>query len=445
MKKPNILVVDDNRGVLTAVKLLLAPHYPQIHTLTSPVNLISTIQSEKIDILLLDMNFRAGINNGNEGLFWLNEVKTTHPQVDVILCTAYAEINLAITGIKQGASDFMVKPWDNKKLLETLENIAKKRTVATGKKKDENSIPSMFWGSSIKMQKLKQLIEKTATTDANILITGENGTGKEMLAREIHKQSHRSIQSMVSLDMGAITESLFESELFGHVKGAFTDAKMDREGKFEAANHSSLFLDEIANLPYALQAKLLASIQNRTITKVGSNQAINIDIRLICATNANLPAMVRNKEFREDLLYRINTIKIEIPPLRERKEDISELAQLFITKYSKRYNRQCIELSETAKTTLLSHTWPGNIRELQHTIEKAVIVSEGKIIEGKDLDIDHSMTVETEECQAKTLEDMEYQMIKQSITKNQGNLSIVASELGISRQTLYNKIKKYEL
>ena len=295
------------------------------------------------------------------------------------------------------------------------------------------------------MQKLKQLIEKTATTDANILITGENGTGKEMLAREIHKQSHRSIQSMVSLDMGAITESLFESELFGHVKGAFTGAISNRKGKFESADNGTLFLDEIANLPYALQAKLLASIQNRTITKVGSNQAINIDIRLICATNANLPAMVRNKEFREDLLYRINTIKIEIPPLRERKEDITELAQLFITKYSKRYNRPCIELSETAKTTLLSHTWPGNIRELQHTIEKAVIVSEGKIIEAKDLDIDHSMTVETKECQAKTLEDMEYQMIKQSITKNQGNLSIVASELGISRQTLYNKIKRYEL
>lgn len=364
MKKPgNILIVDDNRGVLTAVQLLLKPHFEKIITLTSPVTLTSALREETPSVVLLDMNFASGINTGNEGLFWLQEIKRLHPSLPVVLFTAYGDIDLAVRGIKEGATDFIVKPWDNQKLVETLLNAA----LPADNRKNGQSTPSMtssmYWGESSPMQQLRSLVEKVSVTDANILITGENGTGKEMLAREIHLLSPRRNKEMIAVDMGAITESLFESELFGHMKGSFTDAYADRPGKFETANHSTLFLDEIGNLPYHLQAKLLTVLQRRSIVRVGSNQPIPVNIRLICATNRNLSEMVQNNEFREDLLYRINTIHLEIPPLRERPEDILPLAERFIARFCKQYDKAPLRLSDAACTKLKAHPWYGNIRD----------------------------------------------------------------------------------
>ena len=340
MKKPgNILIVDDNRGVLTAVQLLLKPHFEKIITLPSPVTLTSVLREENPSVVLLDMNFTSGINTGNEGLFWLQEIKRLRPSLPVVLFTAYGDIDLAVRGIKEGATDFIVKPWDNQKLVETLLNAAQAIHNKNNGKIASPVTSAMYWGESPIMQQLRSLVEKVAITDANILITGENGTGKEMLAREIHALSSRRTKEMVAVDMGAITESLFESELFGHTKGSFTDAYADRPGKFETADHSTLFLDEIGNLPYHLQAKLLTVLQRRSIVRVGSNQPIAVDIRLICATNRNLNEMVQRNEFREDLLYRINTIHLEIPPLRERPEDILPLAERFITRFCKQYDK----------------------------------------------------------------------------------------------------------
>ena len=418
-----IIIVDDNKGVLTAVQLLLKNHFSKAITLSSPVSLSSVLREENPEVVLLDMNFTSGINNGNEGLFWLHEIKRQYPNLPVVLFTAYADIDLAVRGIKEGATDFIVKPWDNQKLVETLLNAASqaKEGKKKNRKKENPSIAAMYWGESSAMQQLRMLVEKVATTNANILITGENGTGKEMLAREIHALSSRYKETMVSVDMGAITESLFESELFGHVKGSFTDAHADRTGKFEAANHSSLFLDEIGNLPYHLQAKLLTAIQQRSIVRVGSNEPVPVDIRLICATNRNLQGMVDKGEFREDLLYRINTIHVEIPPLRNRREDIVPLAERFITRFCKQYDKAPISLTASACEKLTAHSWYGNIRELEHAIEKAVIICDGNSIPA------------------------EKAMIRKALDKCGGNLSAVASQLGITRQTLYNKMKKFGL
>ena len=336
-KSGNILIVDDNRGVLTALQLLLKPYFDKITVLSSPVTLPATLREDTWQAVLLDMNFTSGINTGNEGLYWLHEIKKQYPALPVVLFTAYADIDLAVRGIKEGATDFIVKPWDNGKLVETLLNAAQ-NAPASGKKTattPASTASSMYWGESPVMQQLRMLVEKVAATDANILITGENGTGKEMLAREIHALSARHRKEMISVDMGAITESLFESELFGHVKGAFTDAHTDRPGKFEVADHSTLFLDEIGNLPYHLQAKLLTAIQRRSIVRVGSNPPVPVDIRLICAPNRNLSDMADKGAVREDLLYRINTIHLEIPALRERQEDIIPLAERFITRFCK--------------------------------------------------------------------------------------------------------------
>ena len=382
-----IIIVDDNKGVLTAVQLLLKNHFSKVITLSSPVSLSTVLREENPEVVLLDMNFTSGINNGNEGLFWLHEIKRQYRDLPVVLFTAYADIDLAVRGIKEGASDFVVKPWDNQKLLETLLNAASqaKDGKKKNRKKESSPVSAMYWGESSAMQQLRTLIEKVATTNANILITGENGTGKEMLAREIHALSPRFAESMISVDMGAITESLFESELFGHVKGSFTDAHADRTGKFEAADRSSLFLDEIGNLPFHLQAKLLTAIQQRSIVRVGSNQSIPVDIRLICATNRNLQEMVDKGLFREDLLYRINTIHVEIPPLRKRKEDIVPLAERFIARFCKQYDKASISLSPAACEKLTAHAWYGNIRELEHAIEKAVIIAENREPGNRDL------------------------------------------------------------
>ena len=449
-KQGTILVVDDNKGILTAVQMLLGTCFEKVITISTPNKIKATLHDENIDVVLLDMNFSAGINTGNEGLFWLSEIKKEDASIQVVLFTAYADIDLAVRGIKEGAADFVVKPWDNAKLLETLKTAYNIRTanrkgisIATDKLVVSKE-SGMFWGESNAMQQLRSLIEKVARTDANILVTGENGTGKEMLAREIHLLSNRKKETLVPVDMGAITETLFESELFGHVKGAITDARAARPGKFEVANKGTLFLDEIGNLSYHLQAKLLTALQRRSIVRVGSNTPIPVNIRLICATNRDLQEMVQKGDFREDLLYRINTIHVEIPPLRERPEDIVPLTEIFLSKYTKIYGKTAMCLSLDAKEKLKAQPWFGNIRELEHTIEKAVIIAERSVLDGNDFDFPRAKKKPVTK-EATTLEEMEYNMIKNAMDKYSGNLSLVASQLGISRQTLYNKIKRYEL
>lgn len=448
-KQGTILVVDDNKGILTAVQMLLGTCFEKVITISTPNKIKMTLHNEDVDVVLLDMNFSAGINTGNEGLFWLSEIKKEEPAVQVVLFTAYADIDLAVRGIKEGATDFVVKPWNNTKLLETLKTaydirIASRKGIPHESDKQVISKESgMFWGESNTMQQLRNLIEKVAKTDANILITGENGTGKEMLAREIHMLSNRKKEAMIPVDMGAITETLFESELFGHMKGSFTDARADRPGKFEAANNGSLFLDEIGNLSYHLQAKLLTALQRRSIVRVGSNTPIPINIRLICATNRDLPEMVQKEQFREDLLYRINTIHVEIPSLRDRPEDIVPLTEIFLVKYTTIYGKPSMHLTTDAKDKLKQQPWFGNIRELEHTIEKAVIITEGDTLDSTNFDFPRKKDSPMKEVT--TLEEMENKMIKNAMDKYNGNLSLVASQLGISRQTLYNKIKRYEL
>ena len=444
-KQGTILIVDDNKGVLTAVQLLLKNYFTKVITLASPVTLPAVLREEMPEVVLLDMNFTSGINNGNEGLFWLHEIKRLRPALPIVLFTAYADIDLAVRGIKEGAADFIVKPWDNWKLVDTLQNAVAHAKSGKRKNADEEkaSVSLMYWGTSNTMQQLRRLVEKVAATDANILITGENGTGKEILAREIHALSARQQEKMIAVDMGAVTESLFESELFGHVKGSFTDAHADRIGKFEVADRSTLFLDEIGNLPYHLQAKLLTAIQRRSIVRVGSNEPLPINIRLICATNRNLQEMADRGEFREDLLYRINTIHIEIPPLRERKEDIVPLAERFIARFCKQYDKAPLSLSLPAKDKLAAHPWYGNIRELEHAIEKAVIISDGTSIPAELFQLPRR--TEMPDTTASTLEEMEMSMIREALDKCHGNLSAVAVQLGITRQTLYNKMKKFGL
>lgn len=443
-KTKTILIIDDNKGVLSALKLLLRPHFERILTLPSPITVPSVLRQENPDVVLLDMNFTDALNSGNEGLYWLHEIKRISPALPVVLFTAYGDISLAVRGIKEGATDFVVKPWDNAKLIETLLNACNQASKSR-KKKEERKPSAMYWGASAPMRHLRALVEKIAETDANVLITGENGTGKEMLAREIHSLSKRFKRDMVTVDMGAVTETLFESELFGHKKGAFTDAHADRAGKFEAAHEGSIFLDEIGNLPYHLQAKLLTVLQSRSVVRVGTNHPIPVDVRLICATNANLDERVAQGKFREDLLYRINTIHLEIPPLRERKEDIIPLAELFIERFSKQYDKGSLTLSEEAKQKLKEHPWYGNIRELEHAIEKAVIICDDVTISYAAFHFPKKSLTPVQEAAVETLEDMELVMIRKAIDKHEGNLSAVASQLGITRQTLYNKMKKYGL
>lgn len=458
MKKDGtIVVVDDNRSMLTAVEILLNGIFEKVVTLGSPNRLLSTLREVKADVLLLDMNFSSGINSGNEGLYWLSEVKKADPSIEVVLFTAYADIDLAVKAMQRGATDFVVKPWNNAKLVATLQaalSLRKSRSEAKQLGDIKRSFSpeggagenAMFWGTSPAMRRLRAIVEKVADTDANILITGENGTGKEMLAREIHRLSARKDELIVTVDLGAIPETLFESELFGHVKGAFTDARSDRAGKFEAASNGSLFLDEIGNLPYHQQAKLLSAIQSRSIVRVGSNSPIPVNIRLISATNRDLNQMVSAGEFREDLLYRINTIHIEIPPLAQRTEDIVPLAQIFLKRYAAKYNKTCAGFNDAALEKLMSHNWSGNIRELQHTVEKAVIMADSDLITADELLISRREgNAGTQAIAPSTLEEMERSMIANALQRHGGNLSAVAAQLGVTRQTLYNKIKKYNL
>ena len=448
-KEGTLLIVDDNRSILAALRLLLEKYFARVLTLPTPNRLATTLREEQIDVILLDMNFTAGINTGNEGIYWLGEIHARRPDIKVVLFTAYADIDLAVRAMRDGAVDFVVKPWDNDRLVASLRNaynLARSAREVKQLKEIKRELASeqpMFWGESPAMARIREIVEKVAATDANILITGENGTGKEMLAREIHNRSARSGELMVSVDMGAVPETLFESELFGHMKGSFTDAHADRAGKFEAASRSTLFLDEIGNLPYHLQAKLLTAIQRRSIVRVGSNTPIPVDIRLICATNRNLPEMVAKGEFREDLLYRINTIHLEIPSLRERPEDIIPLAELFIARFCKQYDKPPVRLTDGACEKLTLHPWYGNIRELEHAIEKAIIICDNETLPAELFQL--ARRTGTPEAAASTLEEMEMQMIRKTLDKCSGNLSAVAAQLGITRQTLYNKMKKYGL
>jgi DNA-binding NtrC family response regulator len=432
---------------------LLQFEFETVITIPSPNQIAAELRKNDFDVVLLDMNFSTGINTGNEGIYWLGEIKKLSPTCEVVMITAYGDVELAVKALKYGAADFILKPWENEKLIATLRSAYKLRrsnlevdqlknrekTI----KKEMNTDQRQLIGSSPKMIKVLQLIAKVAKTEANVLITGENGTGKELVAREIHQKSDRSSELLVSIDMGAIPETLFESELFGHKKGAFTDAREDRIGKFQLAHQGTLFLDEIGNLPMPLQAKLLAALENRTIIPVGSNKPSPIDVRLISATNCDLDDLVNKQQFRQDLLYRLNTIRIEVPPLRERGEDIEMLATFFLKRYEKKYHKSQLRLSSEAIRKLSKYHWPGNVRELQHSIEKAVILSDSLIINGDDFSFKSASGVK--ESRASTLEEMERLMIEAAMDKNNGNLTFVANQLGISRQTLYNKIKRYDL
>lgn len=432
-----LLVIDDNKNVLSAVRILMESKVDEVITSTSPDFIPQLIRKHSPQVVLLDMNFRTTINNGNEGLFWLREIKRLSPSTSVVLFTAYADVALAVEGMKIGATDFVVKPFDNTNLEDTL-------MTAFGNKKgkeQKSSSPQMLWGESAEMQQVKTLVERVAPTDANILITGENGTGKDLLAREIHRLSKRSTGPIEIVDMGAVIETLFESELYGHAKGAFTDAKAERAGKFETAHGGTLFLDEIGNLPYHLQAKLLTSLQQRKIIRVGTNTPRDIDIRLICATNRNLPQMVAAGEFRQDLFYRINTVPIELPPLRNRPEDIPQLVEMFVHKYANIYSRPTVSVTKEAMRRLCSQSWPGNIRQLEHTVEKALILSDSSTLDIHDFDL-HETSIASG-MESTTLESIERNAINAAIKLHNGNMSEVARYLGITRQTLYNKLRKY--
>ena len=449
MQTGTVLIVDDNKSVLTSLELLLEDEFERVETASNPNSILSVLDTMPVDLVILDMNFSAGVNTGNEGLFWLRRIQEIAPELPVIMLTAYGDGELAVKALKSGAVDFILKPWDNEVLLEkipaALQAVEREKVKQkTDRNRPDRPVePAMIIGHSAVMMKLIKVVTKVAKTDANILITGENGTGKEMLAREIHRLSLRSRREMINVDMGAVSESLFESEMFGHEKGAFTDARENRPGKFEAASGSTLFLDEIGNLPVGLQAKLLAALQNREVTRLGSNRKIPIDIRLIAATNRDLPELVKQSLFREDLYYRINTIQIEIPPLRNRREDIPLFIDYFLKKYTALYNQPGLTIHPQAATKLERYDWPGNIRELQHTIEKAVILAEKNVIRAADLFIRPGKSVSFSD--APNLGEVERKTIEAAITQNDGNLTAAAEQLGVSRQTLYNKLKRFNL
>jgi len=447
----HILIVDDTKSILSALEILLQFEFKQVNSMSNPNQLSSYEQLTSVDIVLLDMNFTAGVNTGNEGLFWLKEIKKKSPHTEVIMMTAYGAVDLAVKALKEGAADFVLKPWNNERLLTTVKSTyklkASRSEVKELKQKEKqlkeviNQDKNYIIGNSPALSRVLNLTRKVAKTDVNVLITGENGTGKELIARELHRLSTRSHEVFIPVDMGTITESLFESELFGHTKGAFTDAKQDRSGKFEAANKGTLFLDEIGNLSLQAQSKLLSAIQHKTIIPVGSNTPIKVDIRLICATNSNLEKMVAEGLFREDLLYRINTIALEVPALRERDQDSLVLADFYLQKFAHKYHKPGLRINDKAQEKLLSYSWPGNVRELQHTLERAVILCDGLVIKPDDFILNSSAPVLTSP-ESITLAEMEERMIANALANHDGNYSAAAAELGITRQTLYNKLKK---
>ena len=453
-QKGKILIVDDDAYVALSLKMYLEQHFDEVTTIHQPDKIPSELQKLDVDVVLLDMNFQQGESSGKEGMKWLRKIVELSPDTSVILMTAYGDINLAVEAIKEGASDFLVKPWQNEKLLATVNTAYKlnqeKRTVKHLRSKQKyitnlNNQYADFIGQSAEMKSLYKQIEKVATTDANVLILGSNGTGKELVAKAIHKNSHRFEEVFITVDLGAVSESLFESELFGHKKGSFTDAKEDRIGRFEAAAGGTIFLDEIGNLPLSLQAKLLTVLQNRKITRLGTNEPIDIDVRVICATNGNLRTMVREGTFREDLLYRINTVSMQLPPLKERIDDIPLLVEHFLKTYCKKYQKEGIRIPEYVITKLQSYHWPGNIRELQHAIERAVIMSDGGELQSGDFLFLSQPEDKTPTIDNYNLEGLEEWAVKNAIKKHRGNISHAARELGLSRGAMYRRIEKYGL
>ena len=450
IKNASILIIDDDPDVLTAVRLMLKTEVKEVVTEKNPENIRWHLTKDDYDIILLDMNFTSSINTGNEGLFWLKEIRKLRADAAVIMITAYGDIDLAVRSLKEGASDFVVKPWHNEKLMTTIKDILKRKSNKTGPYTLSNNssiVGKELLGESEAMQQIFYKIEKIAPTDANILILGENGTGKDLIAKAIHQQSLRAANPFIKVDVGALTESLFESELFGHKKGAFTDAREDRTGRFEAANKGTLFLDEIGNIPLHLQAKLLSVLQNRQVTRLGSNEPTAIDIRLICATNVPLSELANETRFRKDLIYRINTVEITVPPLRKRDNDIILLARYFSKLYSKKYMKPSLELDTYAMEKLMNHHYPGNVRELQYIIERAVIMADGDVLEAKDLlfsPIESSTAVEVE-SEATKLSDVEKNTILRVIEKHSGNITRAAKELGLTRTALYRRLSKYDI
>ena len=450
-----ILIIDDDRDVLLAAKLFLKQHLSIVHTEENPENIPDLMHNETYDVILLDMNFSRDATSGKEGFMWLNKILEIDPATVVILITGYGDIELAVQGIKEGATNFLLKPWDNKKLVATITTSLQLRkskveleTLRTKQKvmiADQHRSHRNIIGDSMEMQKVLETVRKVAVTDANVIILGENGTGKELIARAIHMASAKKDEGFISVDLGAISESLFESELFGFKKGAFTDAKEDRAGRFEAANKGTIFLDEIGNLSMSLQSKLLSVIQNRKVVRLGTNKEVPIDVRLVCATNMPLYQMVNESKFRQDLLYRINTVEIHVPPLRERPSDIPQLVEYFLEIYSKKYKMPSKRLNASTLKRLEKHNWPGNIRELQHSVERAVIMSESNILQPSDfflspVEDSHSEAISTSNM---NLEETEKMLIRKVIDKHGGNISKAAKELGLTRASLYRRIEKY--
>lgn len=450
-----ILIVDDDQDVLLAAKLFLKQHVSIVHTEKNPENLPGLLRADNYDVILLDMNFTRDATSGKEGFYWLNKILEIDPAAVVIFITGYGDIELAVQGIKEGATNFILKPWDNKKLLATIMANLKVRSsnqelqdLRSRQKMmiaDQDQAYCNIIGNSAAMQQVMATVKKVAVTDANILILGENGTGKEMIARAIHRASKRHDQVFISVDLGAISETLFESELFGFKKGAFTDAREDRAGRFEAANKGTIFLDEIGNLTFNLQSKLLSVLQSRKVVRLGTNKEIPVDVRLICATNMPLYQMVKENKFRQDLLYRINTVEITIPPLRDRTEDIPLLVEYFLEIYCKKYKTTLKRVNTSTYKRLEKHHWPGNIRELQHAVERAVIMSESNILEPHDFFLTQFDDSTDNEPAVYNLEDTERMLIRKVIDKHGGNISKAAKELGLTRASLYRRIEKYGL
>lgn len=449
LKEASVLIVDDDPDVLLALQLLIRPHVRTVATEKNPARLTTRLPDEKPDLILLDMNYQGSVNSGNEGLYWLNQINRLTPGISVVLITAYADIQLAVRGMKAGAADFVVKPWQNEALLTLLDEVLAAPAPggpATRGGSVADALPGVaLLGESEAMQSLVHVLRKIAPTEASVLITGENGTGKDVVARLLHSQSNRADGPFVSVDVGALTESLFESELFGSVKGAFTDARQDRTGRFEAAGGGTLFLDEIGNIGPTQQARLLTVLQNRAITRLGSNESIPVDVRVISATNAPLYEWVAEGRFRKDLIYRLNTVELVLPPLRERGDDILLLATHFLAQYAQKYGKPVATLTARAAARLRSHPFPGNVRELQHTLERAVIMTEGDTIRPEDLLFSPVEQAVPTVGGPTRLDELERDTVQRVMDKYHGNITKAAKELGITRMALYRRLGKYDL
>lgn len=452
-----ILVVDDDADVLQAARLLLRKHAEHVHTEKRPEHIPALLQNDNYDVILLDMNFTRDVSSGREGFYWLDRIREINPSAVVVLITAFGDVEMAVNAIKAGATDFVLKPWQNEKLIATLTSalrLSSSRQEANALREQSRMLSDDlgnryrdFIGKSPAMRNVFVQIDKVAGTDANVLILGENGTGKELVARALHRQSKRANEVFVSVDMGAITETLFESELFGHRKGAFTDAREDRPGRFEMASGGTLFLDEIGNLPLPLQSKLMTVLQQRQVTRVGDNRPHSVDVRLICATNEPIHERVRDGAFRQDLLYRINTVEIRLPALRERLEDIPLLVEHFLEMFARKYNQSVTGLSDGALRKLESWSWPGNVRELEHMVERAVIMTDSTTLQPEDFLFTsaHSMGADGLLFDSFNLEEVEKTVVRKALDKHAGNISKAADELGLTRASLYRRLEKYGL